>query len=435
MDKKNSINQFSKAPEKSTVIQPLVVVTKTRTKLTNFIITTYIIAGVAAIAGTVINYASIKTADFNWPTIDFKERKAIASLNVQDLTRIICPLMGEGKTSSLDGDVWTGDLGVMFKHQGKGYIMTGDTGGGENFAPNVLGFFTNNILSAYQGVGLSNPGLANDQQSLPCPEINWQTKTNGGPEEYFPLIEPDSTVPAGAIGLDNTIYVFMMDVTSWTEPATARSILVKSKDNGQTFDFIWKWNIDNKFVNISPIVGPDPVDPTKEVVYLVGSGKYRQSPVYLAYVEKKDIEDRTKYKYFKSLQNNIPQWSNNEAEAMPIVDNVKVGELSVQWNYYLKQWLLAFFDYNASNLYFRAAKYPWGPWSEPKLVYSGTEVYDWYGYRVDRFGKQQTWGGAYGGYLLTGLTRQSGRLVYFVLSLWNPYNIFLLETDLAKVFK
>jgi len=333
----------------------------------------------------------------------------------QENVRMISRLMGRGKTMTKTGEVWEGDLGVMFTHKKKLYLLIGDTIGSEIFSPNTI---------AYTEDRNAKDGL----------DFTWMTKNDGSPKEFFPIIHPDSTVPAGAISVNGIIYVFMMDVTHWgdkTDPVThARSILIKSEDDGKTFSSVWKGKVDSKFVNISPIISAHPFDPDKKALFLVASGPYRNSPIYLAFTDIDKIEKKESYLYFTGIKNNLPQWSKNINDAIPVVKGVKVGELSVQWNSYLNQWLLAYFDYtHGSRMYFRKAPHPWGPWSDPVLVFSGSEKYDWYKTEQTRKGPVD-WGGPYGGYLLP----ESGRIVYFTLSLWIPYSIFLMEADLQEIF-
>jgi len=93
----------------------------------------------------------------------------------------------------------------------------------------------------------------------------------------------------------------------------------------------------------------------------------------------------------------------------------------------LKTWGILFdFGGQPYGFYLRRAAQPWGPWPEGRLAFNGEEKPDWY---------QAGWGGPYGGYLLRELDRDGGRTVYFNLSLWTPYNIFLMEIDLDLVFR
>jgi len=334
----------------------------------------------------------------------------------QDKVRMICHLMGRGKTMTKTGEVWEGDLGVMFIHDERIYLLAGDTIGSEVFAPNAI---------AYTEDHDPKEGL----------DFTWMTKNDGSPKEFFPIIQPDSTVPAGAISVNGVIYVFMMEVTHWgdkTDIVThARSILIKSEDDGKTFSSVWEGRVDSKFVNISPIVSTHPLNQKEKAIFLVASGQYRNSPIYLAFTAIDKIEERESYLYFSGLEEDMPQWSNNIVDAVPILRGVKVGELSVQWNSYLNQWLLAYFDYHyGNNMYFRKAPHPWGPWSEPELVFSGSEKYDWYKTEQTRKGPVN-WGGPYGGYLLP---ESEDSIVYFTLSLWIPYSIFLMEANLQEIF-
>ncbi|HEC95834.1 MAG TPA: DUF4185 domain-containing protein, partial [Euryarchaeota archaeon] len=200
----------------------------------------------------------------------------------QDRVRMISRLMGRGKTMTKTGEVWEGDLGVMFTHKKKLYLLIGDTIGSEIFSPNTI---------AYTEDRNAKDGL----------DFTWMTKNDGSPKEFFPIIHPDSTVPAGAISVNGIIYVFMMDVTHWgdkTDPVThARSILIKSEDDGRTFSSVWEGRVDSKFVNISPIVSTHPFDPDKKALFLVASGQYRNSPIYLAFTEIYKIEERNSYLY------------------------------------------------------------------------------------------------------------------------------------------
>lgn len=322
--------------------------------------------------------------------------------------RMIVRLIGEGDTEG-----WGSDLGVPFMHKGKLYFLGGDTNAGGVFAPNII-------------------GVTDDLDPSDGMSITWRKDERGNPKEFFTIIEPASTVPAGAISISDKMYIFMMDVINWDYPAIARAVLVRSQDDGRTFQTVWEGDRDNKFVNIAPVIAGHPIRKGQEAVYLIGSGKYRESPIYLAATEIDGIENRAGYVYFAGLENGSPVWKESENEALPIVDGVKVGELSVQWNRHLGKWLLSYFDYSAgesANMYLRTASELWGPWSNPVLVFSGSEHYDWYQEVITRQGRQ-SWGIPYGSYLLPETGNANDSKVYFTLSLWIPYAIFLMEAEL-----
>ena len=100
---------------------------------------------------------------------------------------------------------------------------------------------------------------------------------------------------------------------------------------------------------------------------------------------------------------------NNPAAASPIIPG-PVGEMSVQYNTYLKQYLVMYCN-NLSDVVIRTAPTPQGPWGPEQLVVSS----------------QQFPGGVYAPYLHPW---SNGRDLYFTLSLWSAYNVMLLHTVL-----
>ncbi|MGQ9706737.1 MAG: DUF4185 domain-containing protein [bacterium] len=228
------------------------------------------------------------------------------------------------------------------------------------------------------------------------------------------------------------MYVFMMDVINWTQFA-GRPLLLKSTDYGSSFSLIWKGD-EGRCINIAPIISTHPEDTRKEALYMIVSNQYRQSEIYLAYTDLDKIEDRASYRYYTGMEGDKPKWSSKIGEAVPIVEGVKVGELSVQWNSYLNKWLLCYFDYTPTtenaDMFFRTADNLWGPWSSAVFVYDGHYRYYWYQTEETRQGPK-LWGTPYGGYILSDT---DGSSVYFTLSLWVPYSIFLMEVDLRELF-
>lgn len=55
-----------------------------------------------------------------------------------------------------------------------------------------------------------------------------------------------------------------------------------------------------------PVISSHPTRQVKDALYLVDSGKYRKSPIYLAVTEIDAIENRTGYLYFAGLLNGSP---------------------------------------------------------------------------------------------------------------------------------
>jgi hypothetical protein len=91
----------------------------------------------------------------------------------------------------------------------------------------------------------------------------------------------------------------------------------------------------------------------------------------------------------------------------------------------------------------RSAHNPWGPWSEPVVVfdpwkdggYCNFIHRSWQSMNCDSAydpGRENVWGGEYGAYVVERFTKNVGNDVnlFFIMSTWNPYNTVLMETTL-----
>jgi hypothetical protein len=92
------------------------------------------------------------------------------------------------------------------------------------------------------------------------------------------------------------------------------------------------------------------------------------------------------------------------------------GEVTAMWNPYLNQYMLMNLDDVAKKLYLRTAQSPWGPWSPPRTVISIPEYIGFYAPNIDPV-----------------LIEDNGRLVYFTMSLWTEYNVYLMKVDLTQL--
>lgn len=272
-----------------------------------------------------------------------------------------------------------------------------------------------------------------DLQAADGLTLQWVTDAEGLYKEVYTAKREDyvdsSTVPGGAFSLGDTIYAYLMQMIHWAshkDPGNyGRCLLVKSTDEGDSFEVVpgVTWGLDGHFVNVSPVVGPAPEGPNREVVYLFGSGRFREAPIYLAWVETDAVERKEEYHYYAGQKDGQVRWATDIYDAIPIV-TARVGELSAAWNAGLKRWMLMYFDYarTPAELVVRVAPAPWGPWSQPIVLMDLSTKYDWY---------QEGWGIPYGGYLCPDLLEENGRVIYFTLSLWKPYSVFLMKATVA----
>ena len=313
--------------------------------------------------------------------------------------------------------LWGTDLGASFDYGGRTVLLFGD--------------------SIPTGDGTRNPAFGD--------AIAFTTDTD--PSDGFALdfaTHDDGTfrspvVPGVALGeyevpLDGidggSMYVwFATDVMM-------RSVLARSDDNATTFTRVHDLSTD-KLVNVSAVLRDGEV-------YLFGSGRFRESDVFLARVPLTDIEDRSAYRFYAGSDGCAAQWTPDEALAAPLFGPACVGELSAHHVPALDAWLVLYTCDEPRGVQARIARSPTGPWSEPVTIFEPWQdggychfMHTSYDFMmcdaVHDPGRETQWGGEYAPYLVESLTESRGArgaALYFVLSTWNPYNTMLLRSEL-----
>jgi len=256
--------------------------------------------------------------------------------------------------------------------------------------------------------------------------LTWKIDENG--DYYKPLhskrVYGDvSTVPAGALEIDDTMYIYAMRVEWWNDAPKqthAMGVLFKENETGDFYE-VFNWSKDER-VNNAPIL----IDDT---IYIVYTNLYRNSAVYLSYVEKEKIEDKNSYRYFFGrTEDGEPMWSDKIEDAIPLegTENVRAGEISFVYNPILDMYLIMFDSFSTINggfwLYY--SKEPCGPYSRVKV-----------GVLKDDSWLQENWSGCYGGYIMPHMFGDDGRDMYFTISVWKPYITVVLKTrfDIEEV--
>jgi hypothetical protein len=340
------------------------------------------------------------------------------------------------RTFSRYGIVGT-DLGYSFEHHGRLLFLFGDTigpGGGDCIAHSAT-------TDPEQGLTLEFIQDA-DGRYL-------KVRPRGISMKGF-------EVPAGGISLDDRIYLFC--TTDHTDRETmGRSVLVRFDETSRSFQRIRDISTrPGKFINVAARLAPHgtvdlPRDGIPHVL-MWGSGAYRKSNVYLACTPARDIEHKDRTFYFSGLKGGgKPQWSMEEAAAVPIVKHPVVGELSVVWCESLRIWLMTYNSRTPRGIVLRWSPAPWGPWSEGTVIFNGWRDG---GYTVFMHAVQEgqskgpagpiivpdsdpkkTWGGEYGPYMIERFLEVTEDIlsVYYVMSTWNPYTVILMKSKLRVV--
>jgi hypothetical protein len=160
----------------------------------------------------------------------------------------------------------------------------------------------------------------------------------------------------------------------------------------------------NENFQMGAFLKPGPGDPC---LYTFGTPSGRGGSAYIARVPQGFVPDQRRYEYWNGDSNSwVP---GNPAAATPVIPG-PVGEMSAQYNTYLKQYLVLYCN-GANDVVARTAPAPQGPWSPEQMLVSSMEFP----------------GGIYAPFLHPWST---GKELYFNLSLWSAYNVMLMKTVL-----
>ena len=354
-------------------------------------------------------------------------------------TRKICQLVGdtdyqwltptENLTETRAG-FYGSDLGVPFVHNGRTYVVFGDTWGGVSGDRDPIAFTTD--TDPEDGIGLTFYTDGSVFRPITIPGI-----ARGA-----------FNVPLDGVSVSNKMYLYHSTDHSGTV-MMGRSVLAVSDDNGWTFRLLYTFSRTN-FINVSVSKvnladWPGFPQPAGDGLVIFGSGSYRASNVRLAFQPAASIEDSSSLRYFAGLDGaGNPTWSTSEAASIDLFSQPHVGELSVAYNKFIRRWVMLYNSDDASRgINFRTALQPWGPWSTNQVLLEpwGGGAYGQYFHvawtynvqdNVQNSGREDEFGGEYGPYMFKELATGSDNrtTIYFTLSSWNPYVSLLMKTDL-----
>ena len=303
-----------------------------------------------------------------------------------------------------DYNVLGTDLGIMWDH-GDGQVLTafGDTAGLgiPNLLAGSLWSWRSNIL-----VRSSDRDLADGMTFDSTPrDIVGQSKELI-PSPKIPFVEI-SRIPTAGIAVDGVQYMSMMSVKNWGDPGkwvTNYSSLAFSADNGENWVEAAATRRPPENGNRNFQMGAFVRD--GGFVYQYGTPAGRGGLVHLARVPEKEILDLGAYEYWDG-----GAWvPKNPDVAAPIAFG-GVGELSVQYNAFLGQYLMLTTD-ERNSVVMRRAPAPTGPWGAPEVLIDGPELPSMYGAYM------HPW--------------SSGPDLYFLTTVHSNYNVLLMRTTLQR---
>jgi Domain of unknown function (DUF4185) len=312
------------------------------------------------------------------------------------------------------------DLGIMWDNgdpvNDQVLIAFGDTFGycSARFQHRYNALFRSQDRSLSNGMNVPNGGVSDRYSGSPewGPGFSKQiiNSLRAVPTEV-------GVIPTAGISVGRTQYVNFMSVRDWGNPgqwSTNFSAIAMSPDNGQNW-WIYPGTIRapaaDSVAGVPYVAGNENfqqgafVRPGDGYVYSFGTPAGRGGAAFLARVPQGFVPDLTKYQYW-----NGGSWvPNNPSAATPVFPG-PVGEMSAQYNRYLKQYLVLYCD-DGSNVLARTAPAPQGPWGPQQTLVSSMQIP----------------GGTYAPYLHPWST---GKDLYFNLSLWSAYNVMLMHTTL-----
>lgn len=336
------------------------------------------------------------------------------------------------------------DLGVSFTHKGRTYLLFGDTVGIRG--GDAIAYTTDTTPED----GLELTFLHDDKGYKP---VKIPGISQGGFE-----------VPMEGVSIGGRMYIYhTTDSTSVAEmfkegeqAKMGRSVVAVSDDNGDTFTYLYDFS-GKHFINVS-IVEVEKLDLSDyftqaagKVLVIFGSGPYRRSDVRLAFQPSDRIKSRVSIRYFAGLDSSgKPVLSANEDEAQTLFNQPVVGELSVSYNRFIDKWIMLYNSFMPSSrgINMRVADKPWGPWSEPQVIFeswkdNGYCHFMHAGYPHEKCDevsdpkREKEYGGEYGPYqfedMVIGNNSAATTTIYFTMSTWNPYTVVLMKAIIRKM--
>jgi len=310
--------------------------------------------------------------------------------------------------TALKWNVGGTDLGIVWEMQpGKYGIFFGDTYGssftpnpsnpgpnGNDWRCNVLAFSEDTNLDD----GLTFSSMATDDRG-DAREIIYGGKNSSGSGDW-------TSIPTAAIRVGSTDYVHYFNIKNWTGWTTNYSGMYKSADNGQT----WAKCANVVFTSYSSF-GMAGYFKKDGYVYMIGTPPGRDGSAHLARFREADIENRENYEYWSGTTGG---WVKGDESKATVLIQDKAGELSFIYSDKYKKWIIAYFNADRYNITMRTAEEVTGPWSDPYELAAGTEYAQLYGSFFHPLSV-------------------SGDNLYFLMSMWMPYNVFLMKVELADM--
>lgn len=334
--------------------------------------------------------------------------------------RPVAPLTGPDAISSTRSvDICGTDIGTMTELDGRIYFAFGDTFGydGENcpkFGPN----WRSNTLGVSSDLDPSD-GVVWDWW-LTGRDGKATAITEGAHQPAFTGENGEQTrIPTAMVAVNEHLYLHYMSIHGFAprggEWTCNYSTFVYSDDLGESWHESAE-RIGDRDANFNMLALTAERGAGNEAgahVYALGTPCGRYGGVKVARFPKDEILNPVAWEYVTALTAaEHPVWSRERADAIEVIP-APAGEASLLWNPHLDRWMYTYLNEDTASLELREAQYPWGPWSAPHTLVTARDFPQ-----------------LYGAFMTPSYLQNNGRTLYFIMSLFGPYNTFLMEATL-----
>ena len=312
------------------------------------------------------------------------------------------------------------DLGILWENGGAGgknqvHMALGDTMGdcsvdGDEWRSNIL--FRSSDRDLSDGMRIDDAPMERDGMAKAIlPRTNQPGET--------------TVIPTAGVAVGQTQYLRYMSVETWGDPGewtTNYSALAKSEDNGEN----WTEVSGTARTGTGRMALPTTLGTAHShheggqmsaflkhdgfvYEYMTPSG--RNGSAILARVPDTQLEEMDEYTFWDG-----ETWVAEQDTAEVVLDG-KVSELSVTWSPRLGTFIALYTDAN-NDVVMRQASSPEGDWSGKDILLSFKHLPTLYGAFA------HPWSPA---------IEANGDDLYFTLSTWDAYNVFLMKTDLDQL--
>jgi len=325
------------------------------------------------------------------------------TVNAADTYRVAQDTGPESHNNTHDRwNVYGTDLGHMFLHDDRMFMVFGDTFG----PPPAIPF-----LSVPHSDWRSNTMAEIDVTDRPTGGLvfsNMITDNPGHARELLPSKkvrgDEQTVIPTYGVSVGSRMYLYYMSIRQFDQPghwSLNHSGIAYSDNAGNTWtkaDVQWPGN--SNFGQVALVL-------QGSHLYVFGIPGGRYGSLRLARVPTDSVLTETAYQYW-----NGSFWATNSPAAAVNIVPGPVGELSVQYNSYYQKWLMMYLIDPAGQIVLRMADSLTGPWGPAQVVVTGAQYPQLYAPYITPLWNDH-------------------KDIYFTMSMFEPYQVFLMHTSLT----